>query len=72
MAYSPVWVVGSGQAGRVQGGDALAVEWPKPFNSAAQDVVDATAGQADNAGNLAIGPPASQQLAELIDGGLRG
>ena len=72
MTYSPVWVVGSGQSGRVQGGDALAVQWTKPFNPAAQDVVDAAAGQADLAGDLAVGPAARQKVAELFKSGLRG
>ena len=68
MTYSPVWVVGSGQSGRVQGGDALAVDGAWPFNPAAQDVVDAAAGQTDHAANLAVGPTSRQQLAQVADG----
>ena len=72
MAYSPVWVVGSGQSGRVQGGDALAVDVAWPFNPAAHDVVNAATRKADHAGDLAVGPAARQKVAELIEGDLRG
>lgn len=72
MAYSPVWVGGSGQADRVQGGDALAVDGAWPFNPAAQDVVYASTRHADHAGDLAVGPAARQKVAELVECGLRG
>ena len=68
----PVGVVGSAQSGRVQGGDVLGVPRRRMFSAAAHDVVDAAAGKPYDAANLAVGPAARQQLAQLVQGGFRG
>ena len=67
----PIGVVGSAQAGRVEGGDVTRVLYGWLFSPAADDVMDAAAGEADDAANLAVGPAARQQVAQVAQGGFR-